>query len=60
MSCRDLDERMSLRREAVGTEADPFGDAMLVAVCGAAEAIKVQPKFWMRRGKRLAPLVRAH
>ena len=36
------DLQMALRREADGAEADPFDEAMIAAVLGAAEALKAE------------------
>ena len=33
---------MAVQREAAGAEADPFDDAMLAAVLGAAEVMKME------------------
>ena len=47
----------TLRREAVGAEADPFDDAMVAAVAGLAEVIKLQAgamRDLQERARRLA------
>ena len=36
------DLQAALRREADGAEADPFDEAMIAAVLGAAEALKAE------------------
>ncbi len=36
------DLQAAVRREASGTEADPFDEAMIAAVLGAAQALKVE------------------
>lgn len=54
-----LDElQATIGREVEGAEADPFDDAMLAAVFGAAEAIKGEADVLEEARKRIARLAR--
>ena len=55
-----LDEvQMAVRREAEGTEADPFDDAMLAAVIGVAEAMEMEAVALADLETQLGKLARA-
>ena len=52
-----LDELAAeVRREAEGAEADPFDEAMVAAVAGVAEAMKVQADALVEIETRLGRL----
>ena len=48
----------ALRREAEGAEADPFDEAMVAAVLGAAEAMKAEAAALSEVEGRLGKLAR--
>ena len=54
-----LDElQAAVRREAAGTEADPFDEAMMAAVLGLAEAMETEADALAEIEARLGKLVR--
>ena len=54
-----LDELQTIvRREAEGAEADPFDDAMVAAVAGAAEAMKAGADALAEAEARIGKLAR--
>ncbi len=55
----NLDEmQAAVRREAAGTEADPFDEAMVAAVLGVAEAMKAEADALAEIEKRICTLAR--
>ena len=52
------DVAAAVRRDAEGAEADPFDDAMVAAVLGAAEAMKAEVDALSALEERLGQLAR--
>ncbi len=52
------DLHAAVRREALGTEADPFDGVMIAAVLGAAEALKVEADALVEIEARLGRMAR--
>ena len=52
------DIQVAVRREADGAEADPFDEAMIAAVLGAAEAMKAEAVALAGLGTQLGKLGR--
>ncbi len=50
--------QVAVRREAVGTEADPFDAAMVAAVVGLADAMKAEADAFAEIEVRLARITR--